>query len=239
MNRIKNLICEFKCLIKNIPGILIGIFFVSIICMNILANKTVFENSFIAIDGGIFVSWVVFIVMDIITIRFGPKASILISISGVLCNILVALLFKLVSVIPTQSDFSSFNTIVGGTWFITISSIVAQFISSIVNNFTNYTIGKIFSMKESKVEYICRSYISTFLGQFVDNLVFSSLAFIVFAPLFWEGFHWTISQAVFCSLLGAIVELVSQIIFSPIGYNVIKKWEKDNVGSEYRTKYLN
>lgn len=64
------------------------------------------------------------------------------------------------------------------------------------------------------------------IGQFVDNLVFASLVSKIF-------FGWTWKQVVFCSLAGAIAELLSEVIFSPIGFKVCKKWEKNNVGADY------
>ena len=36
-----------------------------------------------------------------------------------------------------------------------------------------------------------------------------------------------------CALTGAIVELIMEIIFSPIGYKITRKWKEENVGKEY------
>ena len=36
-----------------------------------------------------------------------------------------------------------------------------------------------------------------------------------------------------CALTGAVAELIMEIVFSPIGYRVINKWKKHNVGSKY------
>ncbi|MBP5238346.1 MAG: hypothetical protein ILO64_05120, partial [Clostridia bacterium] len=75
--------------------------------------------------------------------------------------------------------------------------------------------------------------VSTFVGQFIDNLIFALLTFTVFAPIFWDGFSWTVLQCVTCSLIGASLELLMEIFFSPIGYAVLKSWKKDGVGEEY------
>ena len=83
------------------------------------------------------------------------------------------------------------------------------------------------------MEFFTRSYVSTFIAQFCDNLIFSILTFMVFAPIFWDGFHWTLVQCLTCSLLGACLELVMEVVFSPIGYFVTKRWKKDNVGEQY------
>ena len=56
---------------------------------------------------------------------------------------------------------------------------------------------------------------------------------MIFAPIYWDGFSWTFTQCVTCSLTGAFAELIMEIIFSPIGYKICKKWEKQKIGKEY------
>ena len=115
-----------------------------------------------------------------------------------------------------------------------VKSTVAFLASAVINNFLNWTVGKAFRKNPNgKAAFVARSYISTFVGQFCDNLIFALLTFTVFAPIFWDGFHWTVLQCVTCSLLGAGLELVMEIVFSPIGYAVLKRWERDGVGEEY------
>ena len=173
--------------------------------------------------------------MDIVTKAFGPKASTKLSVFAMLVNLLVCLIFFVVSIIPTKEDYTAFNTIIGGTWFILLSSSVAFVSSAVINNFMNWGIGKLFKKNpDGKLAYVTRSYISTFIGQFCDNFIFAVLTFTVFAPIFWDGFHWTLVQCVTCSLLGAALELVMEVIFSPIGYFVLKRWEREGVGTEYR-----
>ena len=36
-----------------------------------------------------------------------------------------------------------------------------------------------------------------------------------------------------CSLLGASLELAMEVVFSPIGYYLSKKWKKEKVGQDY------
>ena len=226
---------ESVLLLRNIPSVVVALFVVSVITMNLLANKTLVQTDWIAIDGGILVSWLSFLSMDIVTKHFGPKASTKMSIFAILVNLLCCLIFWLISIIPSNADdYSKFNEIFGGTWFILLSSTIAFLCSAIINNFLNFTIGKIFKKNpDGKLAFVTRSYISTFIGQFADNLIFSIMCFMVFAPIFWNGFHWTFIQCVMCSLLGATLELVLEIIFSPIGYLVCKNWKKHNIGQQY------
>ena len=78
-----------------------------------------------------------------------------------------------------------------------------------------------------------RTYLSTFVGQFFDNFIFSIIVFVVFAPIFWNGFHWTVLQCAMCALTGAVAELIMEIVFSPIGFRIVTKWRKNSVGKEY------
>ena len=222
-------------LLRAIPSPAVALFVVSVITMNILANKTIYQSEYLALDGGILVSWLSFLSMDVVTKHFGPKASTRMSVFAILVNLLTCLIFFVVSVIPTPNeDYSAFNTIIGGTWFILLSSTIAFFCSAIINNFMNFGIGKLFNKNpDGKLAFITRSYISTFVGQFCDNFIFAILTFTIFAPIFWNGFHWTIVQCLTCSILGALLELLMEIIFSPFGYWLSKKWKNQGVGKGY------
>ena len=222
-------------LLRSIPAPVVALFVISVIAMNILANKTLVQNEWLAIDGGILISWLSFLSMDVVVKHFGPKASNRMSVFAICVNLLICLIFFIVSIIPSNADdYTAFNTIIGGTWFILLSSTVGFLTSAIVNNSLNFAIGKMFKNNpDGKLAFFTRSYVSTFIAQFLDNFIFSILTFMVFAPIFWNGFHWTFIQCVTCSLIGALLELVMEVIFSPIGYAVSKNWAKNNVGQQY------
>ena len=226
---------EFRILLRSIPAVIVTLFVVSVISMNILANKTLVQTDWIALDGGILVSWISFLCMDIITKHFGPKASNRISVLAAGINMLTCIIFFIASIIPSNADdYTAFNSIIGGTWFILLGSTIAFISSALLNNFLNWTIGMCFKKKpDGKLAFAARSYISTFIAQFADNLIFAVLVFMYFAPIFWNGFHWTFIQCVMCSLTGATAELIMEIIFSPIGYRISKKWHLENVGKDY------
>ena len=222
-------------LLRSIPSAVVTLFVVSVVCMNLLANKTLLQLDWIALDGGILISWLSFMCMDVITKHFGPGASNRISVLAALINLLTCLIFFTASVIPSNaSDYSEFDRIFGGTWFILLGSTVAFLLSALINNFLNFAIGKAFKNNpDGKAAYTMRSYVSTFIGQFLDNFIFSLIVFVGFAPIFWDGFSWTPLQCVFCALTGALAELVMEMIFSPMGYRITKRWRERGVGSEY------
>ena len=226
---------DYVLLFRNVPASVVAIFTIAVVSMNILANKTIYQGEYLALDGGFLVSWISFLCMDILTKHYGPKAATKISIFAIFVNLLTCLIFYIISIIPTpHENYDAFNTIIGGTWFILLSSTIAFLSSAILNNILNWSIGNLFKKNpDGKVAFITRSYISTFVGQLFDNLIFAILTFMVFAPIFWNGFHWTFIQCLTCSILGALLELVMEIIFSPLGYYVSKKWKSAHVGEAY------
>jgi uncharacterized integral membrane protein (TIGR00697 family) len=226
---------EYKLLLRSIPAVVVSLFVVSVICMNLLANKTLLQLDWIALDGGILISWLSFMCMDMITKHFGPKASNSISLLAAAINLLTCLIFFVASAIPSNAnDYTVFDGIFGGTWFILLGSTVAFLSSALINNSLNWLVGKCFRKNpDGRLAYSVRSYVSTFIGQFFDNFIFSIIVFVFFAPIFWDGFHWTVLQCATCALTGAVAELIMEIAFSPLGYKITRRWQKEKVGKEY------
>lgn len=234
--KLKKEFIEFKLLLKEIPTILIVIFIISVFVMNLLANKSIVNLPYLALDCGIIVSWFSFLTMDMITKHFGPKAATEVTILGILFSLLFSFIFFIASIIPgiwgesyvegSQDIINkALNNTIGGTWYVILGSTIAFLASSIVNNFTNYLIGKALK-KDGFLSYMLRSYISTALGQFVDNFLFALIVSHVF-------FSWTMIQCITCSLTGMVVELLCEVIFSFFGFKICKKWEKEEIGKSY------
>lgn len=232
---IKKEIEKSSVLLRSIPAAVMTLFVVSVICMNLLANKTLLQLDWIALDGGILISWLSFMCMDILTKHFGPAASNRISVLAAIINLLTCLIFFVASAIPSNAgDYTVFDSIFGGTWFILLGSTVAFLSSAVINNMLNHIIGSAFKKNpDGKAAYAMRTYVSTFIGQFFDNFIFSVIVFVGFAPIFWDGFCWTVLQCATCALTGAVAELIMEILFSPVGYRISKKWKRHSVGAEY------
>ena len=226
---------ETSLLLMCIPAPVVTLFVVSVISMNLLANKTLLQLDWIALDGGILISWLSFMCMDIITKHFGPKASNKISILAAMINLLTCLIFFVASAIPSNAgDYTAFDGIFGGTWFILLGSTVAFLCSAVINNMLNWSIGRAFGANNNtKLAYAMQCYVSTFIGQFLDNFIFSLIVFVGFAPIFWNGFSWSVLQCAMCALTGAVAELIMEILFSPIGYKIVMGWKRREIGKEY------
>lgn len=237
--KIKNEWKEFCVLLKSVPSLVLVPFILSVFSMNLLANKSIdIPVSWLALDCGIIVSWFAFFTMDILTKHFGPKAATEMTVLAILVNLGFCLLLFLGSLIPGMWGESyvegseailnnALNRTFGGTWYVVLGSTVAFLASAIVNNFCNFAVGKLFKKKpDSLTAYILRAYVSTAVGQFVDNLIFALLVSHFF-------FGWTILQCVTCAVTGMVVELLCEGIFFYPGYAITKRWKKNSVGEEY------
>lgn len=237
--KIKHEVYELKILLRSIPSPVVTLFAVSVIAMNLLANKSVsLPVEWLALDCGIIVSWISFLSMDIITKHFGPKAATQISIVAVAVNLMACIIFYIAGRIPgmwgesyVDGSEALLNTALdntfSGTWYVLLGSTAAFIVSAIVNNSLNYLIGKLFRKNPNGfLAYAMRAYISTAIGQFADNLIFALIVSHVF-------FGWSMLQCITCSITGMLVELICEIVFSPIGFAVCKKWNKENIGKEY------
>ena len=236
--KIKNEWREFCALLKSIPALITVLFILSVFAMNLLANKSItLPVDWLALDCGIIVSWFAFFTMDVVTKHFGPKAATELTVLAIIVNLFFCLLLFLGSLIPGMWGEAfggdeavingALNKTFGGTWYVVLGSTAAFLASSIVNNFSNYGIGKLFKKKpDSLAAYILRAYVSTAIGQFIDNLIFALIVSHFF-------FGWTILQCVTCALTGMVAELICELIFFYPGYAITKRWKRSGVGEEY------
>lgn len=230
---------DTKLLIRNTPPLVMVFLCIALVLMNIFAGKELLNLPWLALDCGFALSWIVFLCMDMLTKRFGGKSVIKLSIIATIINLTVSLILFLLSLIPGNwSVFYTYensltntalDTTFGGTWYVILGSTVAFVVAAIVNAVINVGIGKLMKSNNFRT-FAIRSYVSTALGQFIDNLIFASMVSYIF-------FGWSITQVFMCSLTGALMELISEVIFSPIGFKVCKSWEKNKVGETYLASF--
>ncbi len=237
--KIKKEFKDFALLLRSVPASVCAPFILCVFAMNLLANKSIDTGlDWLALDCGIIVSWFSFLTMDIITKHYGAKAATQISLFAVAMNLAFCLLFFLASLIPGMWGESfvegsediingALNNTFGGTWYVVLGSMIAFIVSAVVNNFLNMAIGKLCRKKPDGVAaYVLRTYVSTAVGQFVDNIVFALLVSRIF-------FGWTTLQCFVCALTGMVAELLCEVVFSPLGYLACRRWKKLGVGAEY------
>ena len=237
---------DYKVLLRNIPSIVVALFFLSVVAMNLLANKQLFTTDWLALDCGFTLSWISFLLMDMICKRFGAKAAMKLSIAALAVNLCVCGIFWLLSLTPGHwGEYYSFldsdpavaqaanlalNRTIGGSWYVVLGSALAMLVSSAVNSLSNHLIAK-HLQRNNYGSFALRSFVSTALAQFVDNLIFATVVSHVF-------FGWTWTQVLVCSLTGALMELLCEVVFSPLGYRMARQWEEEKVGQDYIDKKI-
>lgn len=236
MKTIKRELNDLSRLLRAVPSTVMVFFCMSVLLMNLMANKEIGLNlSWLALDCGFCLSWMSFLCMDMLTKRFGPKAAIKLSLTAVAFSAFGCLIFKIISIMPGNwSEFYTYgdeivnnalNKTIGGTWYVVLGSMIAFVCSAVINALINHGIGQMMK-KDNFRTYAARSYVSTVVAQFFDNLIFALLVSHVF-------FGWSMVQCVTCAITGAVAELLCEVVFSPIGFKVCQKWEEDKVGEEY------
>ena len=223
----KKAMSDFRNLLQSVPPLVVSMLFLSIVGMNLLANKSIDTGvEWLALDCGILFSWMTFLSMDILTQGYGPRAATQLSVLALGMNLLMALIFFAASRIPGVWGESfvegseeilntALNNTFGGTWFIILGSSIAFLTSALVNNFLNYGVGRLLKGRRGFGGFAVRAYVSTFIAQFVDNLVFALLVSKIF-------FGWTFVQCFTCALTGAVLELLFEVFFSPLCYGLTK-----------------
>ena len=240
----KKLFEQVKDAMRAIPGLVTAIFILSVVSMNLLANKSIFNLPWLAATAGVFMSWISFLCMDAVCKRFGAKTATILNTVAMIVNLIVALLYMLIVRIPgnwaasyasgTTEIANAVNSGVDATfassWFVVLGSSLAMFFGGLVNAIVNRVVGKKFDTKNNFRGFAIRSYLSTAAGQYVDNIVFCIFVSLIF-------FGWTWKQVFVCSFFMMLLETVFEIVFSPVGYKLACNWKKDNVGQQYIDKY--
>lgn len=239
-----SLVTEVRDALRAIPGLVTAIFILSVVLMNLLANKSIFNLPWLASTAGIFVSWISFLCMDATCKRFGAKAATILNTTAMVVSLLASLLMFAILKIPgtwaavygastpevgTEIN-ASLDATFSSTWYVVLGSAGAMFLGGLVNAIINKFIGKKFDKNDTYGGFAIRSFLSTAAGQFVDNFVFAQFVSFFF-------FGWTMKQVLVCSFMMMLLELAIEAVFSPLGYKIAKNWKRDNVGCDYITKY--
>lgn len=226
-----------KLLFKSIPGIVLTLYILATVLMNLLASVALVNEKWLALDAGILVSFIGFILSDMIVKRFGTGAAIRVTILGFVINLSVAGLFTIVAFIAKQTNgsfaLSDYATLT--QWWIIGASAIAFLLSGILDAVIHHAIVRAFKKNpDGFMAHAVSAWGSTFIGQAFDNLLFGLLFTFPAAMIGLWGMSPMTFQALFgLALAGGVIELLCQVLFTKVGYNVAESWRKNNVGQEY------
>lgn len=221
----KKAFSAYRTQLQSVPPLIAALLVLSVVGMNLLANKSIDTGvSWLALDCGILFSWLTFLSLDILTHCYGPRTATVMSLTALALNLLLALLFYIASLIPGvwgESFVAGSEDVInlaldhtfGGTWYIILGSSTAFAAASVLNNYLNYGIGRLRRQQRGFGTFALRAYVSTALSQFADNLIFALLVSRLF-------FGWSLLQCVTCACTGAQLELMFEVLFSPLGYRM-------------------
>lgn len=180
-----------------------------IIVMNILATKSI-DVWIFTVTTGIMVSPLVFIIQDVVTELYGYKTARNVIYLGFASQVIAVILYQIAIVVPASEVYAGqvhFETILSTTPRITVASLLAYTIGSLINS-------KLMDKDKSDKSLFYRAIKGTVWGQLVDNAIFAVVAFAGVMP-----------TANILSMIfgGALFEVVYEIILYPLTKYIIKK----------------
>lgn len=169
----------------------------------------------IAVDGGVILFPLTYIIGDLIVEFYGKKIAKHIIFAGFLVNIIAIIVFYIVIALPAYDGWdmqSAYASVLGFTPRIIIGSLIAYVCSNIFNNF-------IFTKLKNSHGIFATSFIARALGSsafahVIDSFIFETIAFIGVL-----SFNEFLIQAGFAYVIGISFE----VIFSPIEAIIAKQ----------------
>lgn len=189
------------------------------VTMNIFCMKSLsFGSSIIICDGGLLISWLVFLISNVVVEVWDEKTSIRIVTFSAVLSFALLVVGRLIVLIPTLPDYAdqayAFSQIFSNGPRTIIASVSAFWVGNYVNV---HIIAKIKARLESqnrdnRLWFFFRAAFSTLVGQLVDNALFMVLAFAPIGLSVYEMAWFDIMTSV---LSGTVIELVVESCFVP------------------------
>lgn len=165
---------------KDVEKYLYSAYCVGLVAMNLLASKQV-DISVFTINLGLFIFPMVFTIINIQSDVFGFNSAKNMITTGLVVNIVMAVIYVIAINVPPSRNFvnqEAFQIVLGSTTRISIASIIAYYIGSLIN-------AKIQTSLKKKFEryLFFRLITSSAIGHIVDNVLFMMLAFLGVLPI--------------------------------------------------------
>lgn len=197
----------------NIYMILLSLYCVALVVSNIISNRT-FEIGQFMLPSAVIVFPIIYIVNDVLTECYGFKMSSQAIWTAFGLNLMAVVFFNIAVNLPTTTDYSSYNIVLGNTLKPLIASVLAYLVGSFVN-------AKIMDALRNHKSLMLRCVLSTLFGETIDATIFISIMFI-----------GVMNFKIVCTMIitQAIVKTLYEIIVYPATKKVIKTIK--SVGAE-------
>lgn len=186
----------------------------SILISNVTSIK-IFNLGKIVLPASALLFPITYIMGDVIAEVYGFKKAKLVIFIGFLCNAFMVLYFQIAIKLPSANTWKlqeSFEAILSTTPRMFIASLSAYLIGSLSNAYIMQVIKKITKGKHLWIRTIG----STIVGEFLDTIIFSTIAFVGNIP-----FNVLVTMMVCQFLWKVLYETIS----TPLTYYVIKKFK--------------
>ena len=190
--------------------IIVAVFAASLLIANLTATKLISFGSII-IDGGAILFPVVYILGDVLTEVYGYKRARRAIWTGFGVMVLAVLCFTIVRELPSAPDYhdqAAYEAVLSSFSLIVVASLAAYLVGSFLNA---YVLAKLKLRTKGKKLWL-RLISSTFLGQFVDTVVFALIAF---------GSVLSMGDMVMFILVGWLFKTLVEVLLLPVTYRVV------------------
>lgn len=191
----------------NIYMILLSLYCVALVVSNIISNRT-FDIGQFMLPSAVIVFPIIYIINDVLTECYGFKMTSRAIWTAFGLNLMAVMFFNIAVNLPTTTDYSSYNIVLGNTLKPLIASVLAYLVGSFVN-------AKIMDTLRNHKSLMLRCVLSTLFGETIDAMIFISIMFIGIMD-FKIVCSMIITQAVFKTLYEVVVYPVTRKVINTI-----------------------
>lgn len=191
----------------NIYITLLSLYCVTLVVSNIISNRT-FEIGQFMLPSAVIVFPIIYIINDVLTECYGFKMTSRAIWTAFGLNLMAVTVFNIAINLPTTTDYTSYNIVLGNTLKPLIASVLAYLVGSFVN-------AKIMDVLKNHKSLMLRCVLSTLFGETIDAAIFISIVFIGIMD-FKTVCTMIITQAVFKTLYEIIVYPVTKKVIGII-----------------------
>ena len=186
------------------------------LAMNIFCMKPLsWGTDVVFSDGGQTISWIVFLISNVIVEVWGEKESIKVISFAAITTFLLLIIGRLLVMVPVLPEYmeqnNAFSLVFSNGPRTIISSIIAFWIGGFINVEIISFMKKVIR-KDGKVQFFLRASFSTLIGQLVDNALFMVLAF---APVGLSLYEMMWKDIISSVIIGTAIELLIESCMVP------------------------
>lgn len=198
------------------------------VTMNIFCMKALsFGTSYIMCDGGLLISWGVFLVSNVVVEVWDERTAFFMATFAAIVTFVLMVVGRLIVLMPTLPEYAeqanAFALIFSNGPRTIFASVMAFWVGNLVNVHIIYKVKTALEKKgsDNRVWFFLRAAVSTLTGQLVDNAMFMILAFAPIGLSVYEMAWFDIMTAV---LSGTVIELVVESCFVPFLTMPLTRW---------------